>query len=145
VAGEQAIIRVLAKRVLPPQLARRGARPLLPRIFSPREAAVVLRVSPDTVIKWIRRGVLGGFRLGPGRGALMTTDLDLLAHMGWASPGRMPKPIEDNPSGKALDGHRPAEKDPTYASRKLDPIRRRYPGGLGRATDRPGRAVDRVS
>lgn len=78
-----------AKLVLPPKLARAGRRPLLPRVLTILEAALVLRVGHNAVRRLLNSGSLGGFRLGVHRDAQwLTTDLDLMAFMGFSSPGR---------------------------------------------------------
>ena len=78
-----------AKVVLPPKLARAGRRPLLPRVLTIEEAALVLRIGHNALRRLLNRGDLGGFRMGTARcGRWLTTDLDLMAFMGFESPGR---------------------------------------------------------
>lgn len=38
--------------------------PTIERLFTPEEAAEVLRVKPRTVMEWLRRGKLTGVKLG---------------------------------------------------------------------------------
>lgn len=84
----------MAKMIGPPRLVRRGRKPIYPRVLTVPEAAAILRSSYEGVRKLLKRGELLGFRQGI---QWRTTDLAILAFMGFPSPGfpyRMPKPVK---------------------------------------------------
>ena len=78
------------KVILPPKLARRGRKPILPRVFTVPEAAAILRLNRSSIYDLLRSGRLQGFKVTGlvGRGGpWRTTDLAILAFMGFTSPG----------------------------------------------------------
>lgn len=90
-------------------LDNRGRRKVLPRVLYPREAAAILRVSERIMRNYLRLGTIQGFQMGHHQhGNWRTTDLALLAFMGYPSPGftkrtRPPRRI----SQSNLEGVRP--------------------------------------
>lgn len=86
------------KVVLPPKLARKGRKPILPRVFLVSEAAAILRVSHCLIYEMLKDGRLQGFKSnGRKDGKWRITDLAIMAFMGYPSPGypipkRLPSP-----------------------------------------------------
>ncbi len=79
---------VAGRFLLPPKLDRRGRRPLIPRVLFLHEAAAILRLTRKNILRMVQTGTLHAFRTGPGRrGVWCTTDLAVMAFMGFASPG----------------------------------------------------------
>ena len=89
-----------SKVVLPPKLTRRGRKPILPRVFTIQEAAIILRVTPVTISRWLKTGRLKGFQLGTMQhSAWRTTDLAILAFMGLPTPGYPVRTLQPRPPG----------------------------------------------
>jgi len=83
----------VVRGIRPPKLTRRGRRPLLPHVLTPAEAGAILRVSRTTILKYLDYGRLQGFRMGFIKGGgWRTTDLDVLAFMGFESIGHAQAP-----------------------------------------------------
>ncbi len=119
---------IVTKGALPPKITRRGRRPLIPRVLTLPEAAAILRLSVDRTRTYFNTGRLRGFRMGlTAGGGWRTTDLDILAFMGWETPGHSlvpPKPRADGTRSGA-DRNRPQAlavkrgEDPSAVARAM--------------------------
>ena len=63
-----------------------GETPKLERLYTPEEAAEVLRVKPRTVVVWLKTGKLGGIQIGE-RKLWRVRESDLMTFIEKGQPG----------------------------------------------------------